>query len=261
MTNTPTNQALTAIKNNADILHIASLVDRTLRVNKPKSLLAFGDAKSSKGEALGYRTGVLYLAPHYQSGFNVCPKASPGCSEACLYTAGRGAMTSVQLGRLRKTRFLMECRNDALSILRADITKLIRYCDRHGMKPAVRLNGTSDLPWQSKNFGALPEIFPDVQFYGYTKILKNLRTQSNYHQTFSLSEDNAADARKALEMGYNIAVVFDELPDTFWGRPVVDGDKHDLTFLHPAGTVIGLKAKGAARRDTSGFVQLTRKGA
>ena len=36
--------------------------------------------------------------------------------------------------------------------------------------------------------------------------------------------------------------------------PVINGDKTDMRFKDPVGVIVGLKAKGKARKDTSGFV-------
>ena len=38
------------------------------------------------------------------------------------------------------------------------------------------------------------------------------------------------------------------------GFRVIDGDKDDLRFLDPKGVVVGLKVKGKAKQDKSGFV-------
>jgi hypothetical protein len=126
-----------------------------------------------------------------------------------------------------------------------------------GMKPAIRLNGTSDLPWLAMELAA---AFPEVEFYDYTKHPKPwLRTLPNYHLTFSHSGHNMQDCSEALEHGINVAVVFttrrgEALPETWNGFPVIDGDLHDCRFLDPKGVVVGLRAKGAAKGSPSPFV-------
>ena len=55
---------------------------------KSKKLLNIdNNAKTVKGQKYGFITAILYLAPSTQSGFNVCPLASEGCKNACLYSA------------------------------------------------------------------------------------------------------------------------------------------------------------------------------
>lgn len=221
-------------------------------------LLTSTNAKTVKGEALGYKTFILYMAPERQNslGKSVCPFASPGCAKACLYTAGRGIYTNVQQARMRKTELFLRDRRTFLGMLRKEIGFLYQ---KYGETLCIRLNGTSDLPYETLFLDgkSLMEHYPEVQFYDYTKNYSRLgRTPDNYHLTFSRSEVNEKQVKQALARGFNAAVVFLEKPDTFYGYPVVDGDKHDLTFLHPSGSVLGLSAKGAAKHDASGFVVL-----
>jgi len=218
------------------------------------------NAKTVKGEKLGYMTGILYLAPSDLSTYQVCAKASAGCREACLYTAGRGAMSNVKKARIAKTRYFFEDRHAFMAQLVVEIKALIKKARKAGMIPVVRLNGTSDIPWERVRVGDYPNImamFPEIQFYDYTKRANRKNIPSNYHLTFSLAEDNDADAERALAFGLNVAVVFKGgLPETFMGAPVVNGDETDLRFLDEEGVVVGLKAKGKAKKDTSGFVRL-----
>jgi hypothetical protein len=226
-------------------------------------LLTVENAKTVKGESLGYLTGILYLAPANESGvMNTCQFATAGCKAACLYTAGRASfIPMIGQARVRKTVWLHNDRAGFLDQLRADIRALVRRAARMHLAPAVRVNGTSDMPWMALQLSA---EFPDVQFYDYTKLPRPwLRTRPNYSITFSLSESNLPDAIAALQNGINLAVVFNTpkgkpLPDTWNGFGVTDGDTHDLRFLdaHRLGTVIGLHAKGRAKKDTSGFVQI-----
>lgn len=222
-------------------------------------LLSEANPKIVKGEKYGYLTKILHLAPHKSSGFNVCKNASKGCSEACLFYQGRGQMTSVQKARLRKTEMFFENKSEFMDTLHKEIKQTMKQAERKNMTPAIRLNGTSDIPWERVKYGNhknVFEAFPDLQFYDYTKRTDRKDLPSNYHVTFSLSEDNDEAAKEALKNGMNVAVVFrDELPETFWGYPVYDGDDTDLRFLDPQGHVIGLKAKGSAKKDTSGFVR------
>lgn len=228
------------------------------------------DAKTIKGNKRGYLTGVLYLAPYDLSGRQVCPKASAGCAAACLNTAGRGVYTNVQESRIAKTQRFFNDRKGFIATLVKDIEALIRKSAREKMIPVVRLNGTSDMPWEKfacvrdgVKYDSLIEAFSEVQFYDYTKILNRHKalTLPNYHLTFSLSEDNDKAAAKALAQGYNVAVVMnvgrsEEKPAVWGGHPVVNGDETDLRFLDPkGGHIVALFPKGKARKDDIGFVR------
>ena len=238
-------------------------------------LLSIGlDAKTVKGESLGVLTGILYLAPHTISGFQVCPKASPQCRDACLYTAGRGIYSKVQKARIAKTLAFFNEREKFMEILVNDIKSLIKKAKKAKMTPAVRLNGTSDIAWEKmacvvdgEKFKNVMEAFKDVNFYDYSKILGRSYALSlpNYHLTFSLSEENDADAVKALAQGYNVAVVLninkkDDKPATWSGYPVVNGDETDVRFYDPkGGHIVALTAKGQAKKmaasDSNTFVR------
>jgi len=217
------------------------------------------DAKTKKGSKKGYLTGVMYLAPAGESGvMNTCAFASAGCKADCLFTAGRASfIPSIITARIARTRFLHSNRPAFLTQLRKEIAALVRKATREGMTPCVRVNGTSDLFWLGKQ---LASEFPTIQFYDYTKNFAalSLTRPANYHLTFSRSELNETQSIEALARGLaNVAVVFDSkrIPETWQGFPVVSGDETDLRFLDKPGCVIGLYAKGKAKKDTvSGFV-------
>lgn len=229
-------------------------------------LLSVGsDAKTVKGQKLNFLTGILYLAPASLSGVNLCPGASDGCRAACLFTSGFASIyATVNEARMRKTKEFLHNRTAFLATLVSDIHKLIRKAEKTGMTPVVRLNGTTDIQWETIKVGeqTLFELFPTIQFYDYSKIAKRFfkgafaKSLSNYHLTFSRSENNQKIAETVAEIGGNVAVVFSgkKLPETYLGRRVVSGDDSDLRFLDEKGVVIGLTAKGRAKRDTSGFV-------
>jgi hypothetical protein len=230
---------------------------------KLKLLGVGNNAKTVKGDGSEYLTAILYLAPaDTVDGINVCPMAVlAGCKAGCLYSAGRGAMNSVQAARQRKTILWRDFREVFIADLIQDITKFRAYCIKKGIKPVVRLNGTSDIHWE--RYGIM-EQFPDVQFYDYTKDIKRVRKAlpDNYHLTLSYSEASTRYSNMVLDQmckhqGHNMAVVFrdkDKIPKTYMGFKVVDGDKDDLRFLDPRGVVVALYAKGKAKQDTSGFV-------
>jgi len=233
-------------------------------------LLSTGNPKTLKGLEQGYNTYILHLAPSDVSGYNTCPKATSGCKSACLNTAGRGGMFKkgestnvIQEARKRKTRMFFERRMDYMLALYQDIKLGIKQSKRLGLTPVFRLNGTSDISWEK--YDMLPglnvfECFPEVQFYDYTKVLgRKVSGISNYHLTFSAADGNDLDVKKAILQGLNVAVVFgikktQPMPETYNGLPVFNGDESDLRFLDPKG-VVGLYAKGKAKKDTSGFVK------
>ena len=224
------------------------------------NLLSVGaDAKTVKGEQFGWLTGILYLAPANEAGFgNLCPNASKGCLASCLYTAGRGAMSNVKEARIRKTRAFFKDSAAFIKTLSEDIAALVKAGAKEGKKVCVRLNGTSDVVWERLDVFSK---FPDVQFYDYTKSASRAKAfaagkmPANYHLTFSRSEENDADTIAVLAAGGNVAAVFSGgLPKTWNGFNVVDGDESDLRFLDGKNVVVGLKAKGQGKKDSSGFV-------
>ena len=216
------------------------------------------DAKTVKGEKYGYMTGILYLAPYKESGVaNVCPNASAGCIASCLYTAGRGAMSNVQRARIAKTVLFKTDNATFMQTLEKDIVSLIVKATKKQLTPCVRLNGTSDIPWE--NTGIM-QTFPNIQFYDYTKSFSRMMEYlngtmpSNYHLTFSRDEENNDRADAVLADGGNVAIVFNTMPTEYKGFTVLDGDLSDLRFGDAKNCVVGLKAKGKAKKDTSGFV-------
>jgi hypothetical protein len=253
------------------VIHPAAL----LPFKMPSYLLSVeADAKTDKGTASGYLTGILYLAPGTLAGVgNLCVHASAGCLAACLFTAGRaGIFEAVNAARVMRTRFLHDNRAGFIAVLKGEIAGLIRKAKRRGLRPVLRLNGTSDLPWEK----LAPELFTDFSgliCYDYTKSLRRALAYARgelpkgYHLTFSLSETNAGAAGLAIAAGVNVAAVADgvkvgqrfALPGMNEGRPTFSADRHDLRFLDRKGKDgwgrIGLlKAKGKARADKSGFV-------
>ena len=229
------------------------------------SLLTVGNPKLMKGLKKGYLSSVLHLAPADLSGKNTCPKATAGCKAACLNTAGRGGIFKkgettnvIQKARIRKTISFFEDREQFMFDLVKEISKTIKKAEKLSLIPVFRLNGTSDLSWEkyevadNKN---IFEMFPEVQFYDYTKVLgRKVKHIPNYHLTFSKADGNDMDVRIAASNGMNVAAVFHKLPENYIGRPVINGDETDLRFLDPKGVIVGLKAKGKAKKDTSGFV-------
>ena len=236
-------------------------------------LLNKGNAKTLKGEVLGYRTFGLHLSPANKSGFNVCQWASVGCRAACLDTAGRGCMSNVQNSRINKTKRFFKDNFGFMSDLRMEIAKAIISAGKKQMIPCFRLNLTSDIPWENVRKGRtvnpqlvrplnVMEEFPNVNFYDYTKGFTRMmawlngKMPKNYHLTFSRSEETSDERmKKILSLGGNVAVVFrGSLPKTYLGFSVVDGDENDLRFKDSKGVIVGLVEKGLAKKDETGFV-------
>lgn len=244
------------------------------------------NAKTVKGNVRGFITAILYLSPADSSGEQLCPLAELAkCKTPCLNQAGRGGMSAgnatfvtdsgveladnaIQRARLRRTRLFLDDRAAFMTLLVREIEKALVLAKRKGKTLVMRPNGTSDIRWEnipcSRNGVDYPNIFaafPDVQFYDYTKI-PNRRVAHipNYSLTFSYSHvsEFAPIVVKALKhygSSVNFAAVFHgKVPESFLGRTVINGDETDLRFLDQPGVVVGLKAKGKARRDTSGFV-------
>lgn len=234
--------------------------------------------KGVKGEKEGYMTFILHLAPADLSGYQVCPKSSAGCRDACLNLAGRGGMfkagettNMIQLARIRKTKWFFEDRESFMAQLGIDIGKAITMAYKKGMKPVFRLNGTSDIAWEKiryLDYRNIMSAFFMVQFYDYTKI-RGRKVPHNYHLTFSRSEDNDREWQQAFLEGMNVAIVYNvkkskPLPalqyfnigasNTVAIAPIYNGDESDLRFLDPQHHIIGLYAKGKAKKDTTGFV-------
>ena len=243
-------------------------------------LLGVGtNAKTVKGDGSEYLTAILYMTPWKVmvegKQYNSCPMAEQAnCVDACLYTAGRGAFNNVQAARMRKTEWFYRDREGFMDQLVQDIRKFEAYCVKRGIQPCVRLNGTTDIRWETIHVSNVEidginyaedgknvfDWFPNVQFYDYTKI-SNRKTKGifNYHLTWSYSganTDYAAKLQDALDNGMNAAVVFrKEYKQPKWrGINVTDGDKDDLRFLDPSNSIVALYAKGKAKKDTTGFV-------
>jgi len=225
-----------------------------------KLLACGGDAKTVKGQKLDtektYVTAIMYLAPHKLSGANVCPMAEQaGCVEGCLNSAGMGRFSNVQKARIAKTAWFNLDPIGFVDALKRDIDRFASWAIRKDLTPTIRLNGTSDIRWE--RYG-VPQAFPELTFYDYTKLHNRKGMPDNYSLTWSYSEASkpySARLGDVIKSGMNAAAVFrNKLPASFKGVPVVDGDKHDLRFLDEKGVIVGLKAKGKAVTDQSGFV-------
>lgn len=228
-----------------------------------KTLLADGDSNAkltkSNKSGKGYLAFGLSLAPANTSGYQTCPSSSPGCRAACLFTSGHGRMKPVQAARIAKTRYYFEQRQQFLHQLYLEIEAAQLKAKKKNLQCAIRLNIVSDLMWETTN---IIQVFPDVQFYDYTKHYKRMlnwcygRLPKNYHLTFSRSEENEQECLVVLQHGGNVTVVFDnkELPKRWNNYKVINGDETDLRFLDKPNSVVGLYMKGDGKKDKTGFV-------
>lgn len=233
------------------------------------------DPKTVLGESIGVHTGIMYGAPNTIAGVgNMCAHASAGCIIACLYTAGHGRFTPTQQARINRTTMFMLGRDQYWSMLLPEIDALVRTATRKEMIAGLRPNGTTDHLWEKtpvriggvKLANNIMEMYPELNMYDYTKYpyAKRANLPDNYDLTFSRSETNDHEVLVNLDNGRRVAVVFDTkkwhpLPDyctatdgTKW--PVIDGDLHDVRFFDPPSVIVGLRAKGEAKKDVSGFV-------
>jgi hypothetical protein len=239
-----------------------------------------GNPKTVKGQVLGYMTAIMYLAPYKAAGVLVCPAAElAGCWIPCLNTSGHGGMAKgnatfspygielpsnlVQRARINRTRLYADDYDAFMFKLHDELTKFTKKAERAGLTPVVRLNGTSDIRWENETYkgATLFELFPDLQFYDYTKLPGRLARElpANYHLTVSYSEANAKYAQQCLtahNAGHSMVVVVrnQEIKDLWLSQGAIDMDEHDLRFLDPKGAIGVLKAKGRAKDDRSGFV-------
>lgn len=245
----------------------------------PSNLLSTKNSKTIKGTKKGYTTYIMYLSPHKQNAFgkNLCSHASAGCAKACLFNSGAARFNNVQQGKINKANYFLSNRQGFMLQLYNEIKiieqrhkavdgdmligrtgKIIRF-----KKFAIRLNGTADIPFEhikvidGKN---IFELFPNIQFYDYTKNHKRYKNQlpKNYHLTFSRSEINHKETVDLLNKGNNVAIVFgvkneDDLPKEYLGKKVINGDETDLRFLDPKGVIVGLKYKLMTGKGTKGI--------
>lgn len=254
------------------------------------TIFSTDSAKAAKASKYGYLNAIHYMAPATSGGVgNLCPKASAECIALCLGVySGQAAMVAdleqgtnaTRESRKRKAQLFMRERGAYLNEIARKIVKVINDAKALGVKPCIRLNGSTDLAFERISFDveaktakALAKLYPakdwtrvrttllaiysDVQFVDYTKIASRLgKAPSNLDLTLSYSARNSAECVKALLAGHNVAMVFHGgLPESFAGFPVIDGDLHDLRHLdRKGGYIVGLSPKGnKAKRDQSGF--------
>ena len=237
---------------------------KTQNYKEVKNLLSKG-ITNSKTAKNNLETYILYLAPHKQNSkkINLCPKASKGCAVACLYSAGRGRFSNVKNSRINKAEYYISDKIKFINQLSNELIKIAKRSLKQDKKIAIRLNGTSDLDFIGliKKYNNLDLLndkqFKNLVFYDYTAILGKIKKyiNTNYKLTLSRKEDNESEILQALKLGGNVAAVFrDDLPKKYKGYKVVNGDTSDLEMIYNTNVILGLRAKGDAKKDKTGFV-------
>ena len=240
------------------------MITKTQNYKEVKNLLSKGST-NTKTAKNSIETYILYLAPHTQNSkkINICPRASKGCAAACLFSAGRGKFSNVIASRTNKTEYYLSDKKTFINQLSNELLKIGAKAIKQDKKIAIRLNGTSDQDFISiiKKYNNLDLLnsdqFKNLVFYDYTAILGKIKKyiNTNYSLTLSRKEDNEKEILEALKLGGNVAAVFrDDLPTTYKGYTVVNGDTSDLDMIYNKNVILGLKAKGEAKKDTTGFV-------
>ena len=240
------------------------MTTKTQNYKPVKNLLSKGST-NSKTSKNSIETYILYLAPHKQNSkkINICPRASKGCAAACLFSAGRGKFSNVIASRTNKTEYYLSDKKVFINQLSNELIKIANKSIKQNTKIAIRLNGTSDQDFIAliKKYNNLDLLndkqFKNLVFYDYTAILGKIKKYINtsYKLTLSRKENNENEILEALKLGGNVAAVFrDDLPTTYKGFDVVNGDTSDLEMIYNKNVILGLKAKGDAKKDKSGFV-------
>ncbi len=205
-------------------------------------------------------TYCVYLAPANTSGYNVCSGSTPECRKGCLATSGRAAIelwsnnNQIHDCRIKKTKLFYEQPEFFMQWLMAEIQGHYKLASSHGYDFAVRLNGTSDINWANvlHNGKNIFDTMPHINFYDYTKVASKFNNKpSNYHLTLSYTGRNWEKCKVILEVGYNVAMVFNikqqqPLPTMYQGYKIIDGDITDLRVKDEAGIIVGLHWKKIA---------------
>lgn len=204
---------------------------------------------------------TIYLAPADSSGYEVCSMRNIECTDLCLNESGMNRMNMndefINRSRIKKTQLFFENREYFVKWMMYEIELTKMKADKLGMSFSVRINNTSDinpisfyLDVNGKKLNIL-ELFPDVQFYDYTKVpnrTKLMKMYSNYDLTFSFDGHNKETCLRMLENNVRVAVVFDKLPETLWGYKVIDGDLYDMRYRDEKNVIIGLKFKRVRKK-------------
>lgn len=217
--------------------------------------------KHVKSLKYGELTLSLYLAPAKSSGYEVCPGRTAECTMLCLNESGMNTMTQKIKGehindsRITKTRLFFEEHEFFMDWLISEINTARAKAIRMTYKFSIRLNNTSDInPLNfNRNGKNLLEMYPDIQFYEYTKVVDHvniMKMYKNYDVTFSYTGHNLTTCQEMLKNNIRVAVVFKTVPEEFMGYKVIDGDKYDMRYRDDA-VIVGLKYKKVRNKLTS----------
>lgn len=228
---------------------------------KPKKLLdtakVQGNTKARKtNDDDAIRMGTLTMLPDHR----ICGGAkAAGCMVTCLKGSGMARVyASINEARQARTDYWLNDQAGFLDQLRRELGNFERLCAKQKVQGVVRLNVMSDVQWERFD---IPQSFPDLQFYDYTKLAKRFTQElpSNYRLMFSYSPRPTYKKQVQTFLESNsdapMAVVFrtKDFPTTFMGRPVIDGDKSDWVNVNHRGVVVGLVEKKTGESD-DGFV-------
>jgi len=218
-------------------------------------------AKIVKNVKVGVMTYSLNLSPAETSGYNVCSHSTAECRSGCLATSGHAKMdiisgkTIISSARIKKTKLFFENEKFFFDWLIAELLKYQKQAIKKGMFFSARLNTISDIDWANvrplENSNIF-ELFSTVQFYDYTKNPNKFNGKpANYHLTFSFTGRNWNACEALLKRGENIAMVFnvkkvEDLPKTYKGYTVINGDETDFRPNDAKGVIVGLKWKRIA---------------
>ena len=173
------------------------------------------------------------------------------CAAPCLNGSGRGAFPNVQASRKAKSDWFLSDPEKFIAQLKRELTNFSKLCTSTGVVGYVRLNVYSDVPWELSRNGSIPQAFPELEFYDYTKLAVRLGTRyykmpRNYQLMFSYSAGTkyAKQVKLAMKSPAPMSVVFDgPMPDIFLGRKVINGDESDINNLRHRGAIVGLRFK------------------
>lgn len=225
------------------------------------------------GRAGRYRAIGLALAPAQYSGKELCAWRTSGCTMACNgFWSGMNVTISTRLALIGRAVLFNWYRDIFRSKLRRELGNFAKLCKRTNVRPAVRLNVSSDVVWE-RLFAELFTEFPMIHFLDYTKALPKHRPTlpPNYQLVHSFNErTTAADVWDIVQSGRNVVIAFDSAyaPSRgLWGAlprsvrftddsgrdftlPVVNGDRHDLRLrdMDGRGVVVGLHGKSGRQR-------------